>query len=117
MLCDFFQVVAGNLKGKYIMDLSTRDAIRSFIASREEMAFKRLNINCKYQQITDRQEESREMVERLYQQFEKSERSDIRRHYEGEVEKLNYELSEVYIQGLQDCFKIIGFLSGNEVQI
>ena len=117
MHCKFFQVVAGNLKGKYVMDLSTREAIRAFIEAREEFSFKRLDNNREYQQLSERQEKSREMVEKYYQNFEKSDRIAIRSHYEGEMEKTDYELIEVYIQGLQDCFSIIGFLSGNEVQI
>ena len=49
------------------MDLSTREAIRAFIEVREEFSFKRLDNNREYQQLSERQEKGREMVEKYYQ--------------------------------------------------
>lgn len=99
------------------MTSMTRDALRSLISAREEVAFNRLEQNPDYQEVCKQQEKSEEMVEGLYQRFEKSERIAIRRHYEGEVHKTNYEIKEAYLQGLCDCFRILGFLIGNEVRI
>lgn len=64
-------------------------------------------------------EKTEEMVEEFYQRFEKNEQITIRRHYEGETHRETFELKEVYLQGLRDCFKLCAFLNGtqSEVQI
>lgn len=95
----------------------TRDALRSLIGAREEVALNRLDNNFEYQKVCDQQEKSEEVVEELLQQFEKLDRITIRRHYESEVHKTNYEIKAAYIQGLRDCFSLFGFLMGNEVCI
>jgi len=78
----------------------TRDALRSLIGSRVDIALERLEEKLEYLKICKEQEESGEIVEEFYQQFEKSDRITIRRHYEGEVEKTNLEIKEVYLQGI-----------------
>ena len=100
------------------MDHMTRNAVRSLMDAREAASFDRLESDLDYQKVCKEQENSEEWVEALYRQrFEKSERIAVRRHYEGEVHKTNYKIQEAYIQGLRDCFFLIGFLSGNEVRI
>lgn len=99
------------------MDNMTRDAVRSLIGAREEFALRRLDSDLDYQGICKRQKKSEETVEELLERFEKEERITVRRHYEGEVEKTNCEIKVAYIQGLRDCFRLFGFLSGNEVRI
>lgn len=86
-------------------------AIKSLIAERQEIAYKRLQGNIAYQDICYRQGESEKTVEALYHdRFTKEERIAIRRHYEGENEKEFYETNEIYIQGFKDCFRLIIFL-------
>ena len=92
----------------------TRDALRSLIGSRVDIALERLEEKLEYLKICKKQEESGEIVEEFYQQFEKSDRITIRRHYESEVEKTNLEIKEVYLQGLRDCFKLFAFLGDEE---
>lgn len=99
------------------MDNMTRNAVRTLIGAREEISFQRLNDDLDYQEVCRQQEKSEEVVEELYQQFEKPDRLTIRRHYEGEVYKTSFQLKEAYIQGLRDCFSLVHFLSGNEVRL
>lgn len=101
------------------MTSMTRDALRSLIGAREDIALKRLGENQEYLRICKEQEHSEEVVEELYQQLEKSDRITIRRHYEGEIQKANFESKEAYLQGLRDCFKLFVFLGDfeSEVQI
>lgn len=99
------------------MTTKTRDALRSLIGAREDLALKELEQNLAYLSVCKEQKKTEEMVEELLLRFEKPDRMAIRRHYEGEVHKSNYELKAAYIQGLRDCFLLFGFLSGNEVYI
>ena len=99
------------------MDNVTRDGMRSLIGAREDFALRQLDRNLEYQQVCERQDKSEKTVDELFERFEKEERITICRHYEGDVEKTNYEIKAAYIQGLRDCFRLFGFLSGNEVQI
>lgn len=87
------------------------NGIKSFMAERQEIAYKRLQGNRAYQDVFYKQDESEKIVEALYHdRFTKEERIAIRRHYEGENEKEFYEMNEVYIQGFKDCFRLIIFL-------
>ena len=95
----------------------TRQALRSLIVSREELALKRLAENPDYLEICEKQKQSEGIIEELYQQFEKSDRITIRRHYEGEVHKKNLEYKEVYLQGLRDCFRLFTFLGDEEREV
>lgn len=99
------------------MDNMTREALRSLIGAREEQALRRLETDLDYQEVCKQQEKSEAVVEELYQKFEKADRVTVRRHYEGELHKTNYEIKTAYIQGLRDCFLLFCFLSGNEVRI
>ncbi len=100
------------------MTEQTRLAFGTLLTSREETAYNRLKENPQFLEVCAQQAKSEEMVEELYQQFEKTYRIAIRRHYEGEVHKTNFEIKAVYLQGLRDCFKLLAFLSDqSEVQL
>lgn len=89
----------------------TRDALRSLIGSRVDIALERLEEKLEYLKICKEQEESGEIVEEFYQKFEKSDRITIRRHYEGEVEKTNLKSKKSIYRGL---FKLFAFLGDEE---
>ena len=99
------------------MDNMTRNAVRTLMGAREETAFRHLEYDTDYQEICKQQKKSEEIVEELYQQFEKPDRLTIRRHYEGEIYKTSFQIKEAYIQGLRDCFSLVHFLSGSEVRL
>lgn len=91
------------------MDRMTCDVLRSLIGARENFALTKLDNNLEYQSVCRNQGKSAETVEEQYQRFEKADRITIRRHYEGEIQKTNYQIKEAYIQGLRDCFCLISF--------
>lgn len=81
-----------------------------FVTARIETALQRLRSNPKYMEQRSAQELSEENVERLLQKLKKKERIVIRRHYEGEIVRENFELDETYLQGMRDCIQILSFL-------
>lgn len=99
------------------MDDTTREALRSLITARKEIAYNRIKEDPAYSEVCRQQNESEKTVEALYRRFDKAEQTAIRDHYEGEVHKTNFELDEVYRQGLYDCFRLIGILNGNGVRL
>ncbi|MDR1630202.1 MAG: hypothetical protein LBS36_08340 [Oscillospiraceae bacterium] len=99
------------------MDDTTRRAARSLIGAREELVFHTLKQDPEYQELCQQQEESGEAVEILLQKLEKDERRAIHSYYDGEIHKTGYQITGAYLQGLRDCFHLIGFLNGNEVRI
>jgi len=93
------------------MTKQTLEAIRSLICSREELALNRLKNNSQYSSICEQQDNTQKIVEKLYEQFKEEERIAIRRHYEGENRKIAFEIYEIYMQGLRDCYRLITFLN------
>ena len=97
-----------------MITIADRNMFRGFVNSRIELSYRRLKEDPAYLELCDRQEESEDMVEELLHKLEKEERIIIRRHYEGESEREDEELTEAYIQGLRDCIKFLAFLEGEE---
>lgn len=95
----------------------THDAVYSLIDAREEVALRNLQNNEDYQTLCKQQAQSEEVIEALFQRFEQTEYKTIRRHYEGELQKMDFEIKHAYVQGLRDCFILFRFLSGNEVHL
>ena len=88
-----------------------RKSIRSIMFERQELAFERIKNKPSYLEVCQRQRQAEEIVEKMYhERFTQEERIIIRRHYEGEVEKIGMEENEVYFQGLRDCFQLIVYL-------
>lgn len=83
---------------------------KTFINMREEIAMDRLKNNLQYLELYVQQEKTENMVEELFQRFEREERIAIHRHYEGETRKHGFEVDEVYLQGLRDSIKFLAFL-------
>lgn len=99
------------------MDKNTRKAIIALIGAREDLVVSRLKTNPEFQELVKKQEISGEIVEKLYECFSDAERLTIQRHYENEIGKEILENTEIYIQGLRDCFALFDFLNGKEVQL
>lgn len=99
------------------MNETTRDALRSLIDAREDFALKQLEKDPEYLSVCQEQEKTEKIVDELLMKLEKPDRITIRRHYEGELNKTDYEIKAAYIQGLRDCFSLLDFLTGNEVCI
>jgi len=95
----------------------TREALNSLVGAREDIALTRIQENAEYSEVCKQQEQTEEMVEKIYQQLEKTDRIMICRHYEGEVHKTSFEINELYLQGLRDCFKLIAFLSDFQSEV
>jgi hypothetical protein len=74
---------------------------KTFINMREEIAINRFKNNLQYLELYAQQEKTENMVEELFQRFEREERIAIHRHYEGEIIKHGFEVDEVYLQGLR----------------
>lgn len=89
---------------------SEKRLLRTIICDRREIALIRLKDNTKYLEVCKRQEKSDDYVEELLNKLEEDERISIQDHYEGEVEKTNFEFNEVYLQGLHDTIKILALL-------
>lgn len=87
-----------------------RELFYGLIDQRQIYAMQRLRKNPKYTALMEQQEQGNERVEELLQQLEKVDRYTIRNHYEAETVRESYQLYEVYIQGLQDAFKLLKFL-------
>jgi len=86
-------------------------SLTTLLFEREEIANKRLKDNSLYLELCECQEQTEEVVERMYhERFTHEERIIIRRHYEGETEKSSMEIHESYIQGLKDCFQLVTWL-------
>ena len=99
------------------MTNETRQMLRALIASREEFAWNNLKENSEYLEVCKEQDKSEKVVEELYQRFDKEDRITICRHYEGEIHKQNFEIKELYIQGLRDGFQLLTFLSGSHSEV
>lgn len=91
--------------------------IKTFINMREEIAISRLKNNSQYFELCTLQEKTENMVEELFQRFERAELITIHRHYEGETRKHGFEIDEVYIQGMRDSIKILTFLGAFSVEV
>lgn len=83
---------------------------KEFVTARIEVALQRLHNNPMYMERRSKQNASEEVVENLFQKLNKEDRIAIRRHYEGETVRENFELDEAYLQGMRDCIQILSFL-------
>lgn len=90
----------------------TREALETLLSDRQDAAYHRLLEKREYRELCREQKETQKAVEALYRQLDKDDRLTISRHYEGEDYKTGMLLDETYLQGLQDCFWLIGLLSG-----
>ena len=99
------------------MTETTSEAFYSFVNERQEYACTRLRKDADYNRLCERQKQSEEIVEELYQHFDEDEYLSIVQHYEGETDLENCRLDAVYIQGLRDCFELITFLSDEEDEV
>lgn len=83
---------------------------KEFVTARIEVALQRLRNNPMYMDWCSKQNASEEKVDKLLHKLNKKERIAIRRHYEGEIVRENFELDEAYLQGMRDCIQILSFL-------
>lgn len=90
---------------------------KTFINMREEIAMNRLKNNLQYLEVYAQQEKTENMVEELFQRFERDERISIHRHYEGETRKHGFEMDEVYLQGLRDSIKFLVFIGAFDMEV
>lgn len=88
-----------------------RNAYKVFITSRIEVSLQRLKDNPEYNAYCRQQDASGDVVEEILHKLDKDDRITIRRHYEGQTVKENFELDSAYIQGLKDCFRALSCLS------
>lgn len=88
-----------------------RKTYKEFVIARIEVALQRLHNNPMYMEWSRKQDASGEKVEKLLHKLSKKERIAIRRHYEGEIVRENFELDETYLQGMRDCVQIFSFLN------
>ena len=95
----------------------TQDALGSLLDVREDAALSKLKQDPKYLSVCREQKESQKIVEDLLGPLEQSARNTIRDHFEGEIYKTTFEIKAAYIQGLRDCYRLFGFLAGNDVRI
>lgn len=96
---------------------TTRNPYREFVSERVEIALFRLDDNQAYMERCRQQDASEEVVDSLLEKLKKKERRTIRRHYEGEIVKQNFELNETYIQGMRDCIYILSCLDAFQKEV
>lgn len=94
-----------------------RNACKAFIISRIEVSLQRVKDNPEYRDYCRQQDASGDVVEELLHKLDKDDRITIRRHYEGQTTKENFELDSAYIQGLKDCFRVLSFLGAFRVEV
>ncbi|MDR1631033.1 MAG: hypothetical protein LBS36_12610 [Oscillospiraceae bacterium] len=99
------------------MNNLTRIAVRALIAEREDLVFQNLKHNPEYQAVVRQQKARVQAIAVLLQKLEQNGGVSIHEHCEGEIQKTGYEITGAYLQGLHDCFHLIGFLNGNEVRL
>lgn len=90
---------------------------RDFITERIEVALFRCRENPAYIERCRQQNESEEAVDSLLEKLKKKERRTIRRHYEGEIVRENFELDETYLQGMRDCIYILSCLGAFQREV
>ena len=97
---------------------ATQNPYHEFITERIEVALFRCRDNPAYIERCRQQDKSEEVVDSLLEKLKKKECMVIRRHYEGETVKQNFELDETYLQGMRDCIQILSYLDAfhREVQ-
>lgn len=92
-------------------------AYKDFVIARIETALLRLRNNPAYIHRCRKQEKSEKKIDKLLHKLKKHERTAIRRYYEGEMVKQNFELDETYLQGMRDCFQIFSFLNVFDTEV
>lgn len=96
---------------------NARACYQAFLTSRIEVALDQTDRNPQYKELCYKWESEEKDIELLLKKMDKEERIMIRRHYEELIEKENYELEEVYLQGMRDCMQLLsklGLFSGRE---
>lgn len=88
-----------------------KNGYNEFIIARIEIALLRLRNNPAYMGRCRQQDKSEGKVERLLHKLNKDERITIRRHFEGQTVKQNFELNETYLQGMRDNIQILSFFN------
>lgn len=89
---------------------------KDFVITRVEAALLFLHNNTAYRERCCQQERSENKVEKILRKLNKHDRTAIHRHYEGETIKESFELDQTYLQGMQDCFKILSLLNAFQTE-
>ena len=81
------------------MTSMTREVLLTLISARIDIAFSRKEIN------------------RLFERFSEEEKEDIQYYDENKTHKEAFEIREVYMQGMRDCFKLLALLRDTQESI
>ena len=100
------------------MSKESIQAIKNFISSRQEIAFKRVFNNKDYTTVVDALEtDDDKMREILNKTLTMNDRTFVLRHFEKDGHRRHYEYNEVYFQGLRDALGVFMFLLDENVTL
>ena len=94
-----------------------RKLLRAFIGARENTAITRLRHELRYVEVCRQQEASGEAADALLHKLEKDERIQVRRHFEGDMARINIEMDAVYLQGVRDGVRLVSHLDAPEREV
>lgn len=90
---------------------------KDFVIARIEITLLQFRNNQAYIERCRLQEKNEERIDKLLHKLNKRGRIPIRRYYEGETVKRNFELNETYLQGIRDFAQIFSFLNTLDTEV
>lgn len=89
---------------------NARTCGKALLTSRIEMSLERAQKDPQYKELCYKWETEEKDIEQILKKLNRKERIVIRRHQEELITKENYELEEVYMQGMKDCIQLLSYL-------
>lgn len=99
------------------MSEADQSAFKDFLNARTEIALLRLRNNPAYLKRYHKQLKRENQIEILILKLKKRDCNTINHYIEDQTLKQNFELEEVYLQGMRDCLQIFSFLNAFDTDV
>lgn len=93
------------------MTSMTKEMLLTLLTSRIDLALDLVSENPEYLTVCKQQGKTKHEVDGLFERFSREEHGIIKNYYEGETHKGTFEIRAAYLQGMRDCYAILGLLS------
>lgn len=93
------------------MTSMTKEMLLTLLTSRIDLALDLVSENPEYLTVCKQQGKSQHEVDELFERCSREEKRLIERYNEGETHKETFEIRAAYLQGMRDCYAILGLLS------